>query len=259
MNLLIGTSEKGKKIKHDIGKQPLVLMAGQTGSGKSNLAHSFICSLIKRLGPEELNLFLIDCKKVEFIFYKELSHLFCPVTFCNKSGISKFEKMEKEINRRKQENIKKPFILVVIDEFSDLVCQYPVQLERLVEMIAADGSRVGVGLLLYTSRPAKDVITQKIDKLIETRIGFKTASDIDSQTIIHKRGCTELLGNGDGMYLKYLDSKPLHFQAPLITEEEIKEIIGKIYSHFVKTSSSVKTTEDKSRDKPKPSKNLISE
>jgi len=231
MNISIGSNDEGKEIVHNLTKLPVILMAGQSDSGKSILAHSIICSLIKQYKSSDLKLMLIDCKQVEFIFYKNIPYLFVPVSNCCNSDIVVLDQINKEILRRKQVNIKKPFIFVVIDEFSDLAYQFPAQLESLVDKIAAAGSKTGVGLLLFTSRLDKEVITPKLDKLIETRIGFETASDIDSETIIHQKGCTELLGKGDGLYLRYSDSKPIHFQAPHVTEEEIEETVSIIKSY----------------------------
>jgi len=221
--LVIGQKDDGRLLYHDLEKLPIILMAGTSGSGKTNLANCFIVSLLKRFQPKELNLFLVDCK-VEFIFYKKLPNLFYPVSSSGAEGIRSFKNIEQEIDKRKQANIKTLFILVAIDEFSDLACQYPAQLENLVSKIAKDGAKIGIGLVLYTSIPSRDVITEKIDKVVETRIGFETASDNDSKRIIHQAGCTDLLGNGDGLYLRYIDSKPIRFQAPLITEEELEEL-----------------------------------
>ncbi len=227
--LIVGKKDNGELLYHYIGSYPVICLAGQTGSGKSNMIHSFICSLLRRFNYKNLNLFLVDCKQVEFnYFYKNIPHLFATVEHCAENDINIFDKLLAEIEKRKQQKIKKPYIFVAIDEFSDLAIQFPMQLEKIVEKIADLGSKIGVGLVMNTSRPSRDVITEKIDQAIKTRIGFETASDIDSQMIIKQKGCTELFGNGDGLYLIHTDSKPIHFQSPLITEEEIKETISKI-------------------------------
>lgn len=227
MHLNIGKDENGNEITHDFGKLPVILMAGATGSGKSNLTQHFTCSLIQQFSVEELKLVLFDCKQVEFYNYKNSAYLFNPVGVCTNADLPLFEKLENEIEKRKQNSTNKPYIFIAIDEYSDLMSYCPDKLERLIELIAEHGSMVGIGLVLSTSRPGKDVITEKIDKAVQTRIGLVTASDNDSETIIHQKGCAALLGKGDGLYLRYIDSEPVHFQTPLITEEEIEKIVVK--------------------------------
>lgn len=229
MNLVIGKDKKGKEVLHDLTKLPVILMAGETGSGKSNLTHHFICSLIKQFSQADLKLVLIDCKRVEFdSYYKNSPYLFSTIKYCNKKDSAIFDELTKEICRRMDSKNTKPFIFIAIDEFSDLVCYNPEQLENLVEAVSVSGPKTGIGMVLHTSRSGRDVITKKIDKVVQSRIGLKTASDSDSKMIIHQKGCTKLKGGGDGLYLRCSESPPIHFQAPLITDEDIKKTVNKI-------------------------------
>lgn len=229
MHLIIGKDKNANEITHNLEKLPVILMAGQTGSGKSNLTHYFICSLLEQFSPEELKLVLVDCKQVEFnYFYKDSPYLLSPIIYCYKENVPTFNELMREIDSRKNSKNKKPFIFIAIDEFSDLMYFCPDKMEKLVESVAKDGSEIGMGLVLYTSRPGRDVITEKIDQAVQTRIGLETASDNDSEVIIHQKGCTELKGSGDGLYLRYIDSKPIHFQVPLITKEAIRKAVKSI-------------------------------
>lgn len=222
----IGFDEKQKPIFQDLSKDPVIVMSGATGSGKSNITHNFICSLVLRFKSEYLNFILVDCKRVEFNAYKALSNLFLPIAYCDNSVLEIFKNINNEVSKREKAKKKRPFVFIVIDEFSDLIYQCPLELEKLVEQIVNKGSKLGIGLCMNTCRPSTEVITKKIDQLVNSRIGFAMASEQDSMVIIHQSGCEKLLGQGDGLYLEDKKRIPIHFQAPLITDKEIENIIN---------------------------------
>jgi S-DNA-T family DNA segregation ATPase FtsK/SpoIIIE len=225
--LPIGFDSKGRPHYQNFSQSPILLMAGVTGSGKSNTLHNFICSSIIRFTPQELKLVLIDCKQVEFNNYKDIPHLFSSVKYCSTEDIHIFDKLVGEIDSRRDSKTKKPFIFIVIDEFSDLSCQYPSELEKLVEKISKFGSTTGMGLAMHTSRPSIDVITTNIKSSAHSILGFATGSEIDSKTLIGKSGCEKLLGEGDGLFLPENSQEPIHIQVPLITDQQIKKIVQK--------------------------------
>ncbi len=226
--LLIGEKADKTLVYHDLTKHPVILMTGATCSGKSNMIHSFICSLSQRFNSQDLALALIDCKLVEFDYlYKNIPNLFAPISHCGKSDFRIFKKLDKEIERRKSLSIKKPYIFIAIDEFSDLACQFPSELENLVEKISKYGSGVGIGLSMHTSRPGRDIITKKIDQIIQTRICFATASREDSILVTGREGAEKLSNPGECLYLITKKSEPIHLQTPLITDKEIKQISQK--------------------------------
>lgn len=224
--LIVGKKDDGKLLYHNFSAYPVVLISGQTGSGKSNLIHSFILGLLKKYNSNELKLFLVDCKQIEFGDYKNNSYLFTPVKTCMQNDGQLFDKLFEEINKRKKNRTNKPYIFVAIDEFSDLAIQFLSQLEKLVEEISNFGTKIGIGLAMSTSRPSRDVVTDKIDKLVTTRIGFEFASDTDSQVILYQKGHFGLK-KGEGFYLKNFSANPIHFQSAPIVESEVEKIASK--------------------------------
>lgn len=224
--LPIGFDSKGGCHYHNLSEDPILLMAGYTGSGKTNTLHNFICSLIIRFKLQELKLVLIDCKQVEFnSFYKDIPYLFSPIKYCNKEDILIFNELVKEIDSRRDSKRKKPFIFIVIDEFSDLAYMCRPELEKLVEKIAKYGSETGIGLAMNTSCPSNDVITPVIKSSAHSMLGLATASDVDSTTLIGRTGCEKLQGNGDGLYLPNHLQEPIHIQVPLIKGQQIKKAV----------------------------------
>jgi len=240
--LAIGKDISGNAIVADLDKMPHLLVAGQTGSGKSVMINSVLTSLLFRNSPADLKLILVDPKQVELKPYDEIPHLLTPVITEPEKCISALKWAVAEMERRykalaevgkrniaEYNNLKKeegmPYIVIVIDELADLMMMAARDVEALVVRIAQKSRAVGIHLVLATQRPSVDVITGLIKANIPARIAFKTTSQVDSRTIIDQVGAEKLLGQGD-MLMTLADSpKPRRIQGALIDDNETTKVI----------------------------------
>ena len=223
----IGKKLDGDDVEHNFQKHPIILIGGGSSSGKSNLIQSIICSLISSHKSREMKLYLIDLKKVEFIFYKKLPHLFLPLATSLTQATAGLEKLTAEIVKRIENKTKGPFILVAIDEFADLSLNHTELFENFVQRVAKDGEKTGVGLVIATSNLTPKVITEKIDYSAVSRVGFETASDIDSKLLIKQSGCCGMDKKGSGLYFTCSGTTPVPVQSALITDDEIDTCVEK--------------------------------
>lgn len=242
LTLSIGKDISGTPIVTDLGKMPHILVAGQTGSGKSVMINTILTSLLYRNTPADLKLILVDPKQVELKPYDEIPHLLTPVINEPEKCISALKWAVAEMERRykaladvskrnivEYNNLKKeegmPYIVIVIDELADLMMMAARDVESLIVRIAQKARAVGIHLVLATQRPSVDVITGLIKANIPARIAFKTTSQVDSRTIIDQVGAEKLLGQGD-MLMTLADSpKPRRIQGALIGDEETTKVI----------------------------------
>lgn len=245
----LGKDISGNLIKLNIRDCPHMLIAGSTGSGKSVLLNSMICSLVYHTLPHELRFIMIDPKMVELKVYNGLPHLLTEVITNPKHAIIILKYLVEEMDRRYDlldavgareldkynERVRKarlkeyeelPYIMVVIDEFADLMMAVPRDLEDLIVRLAQKARAVGIHLIIATQRPSVDVITGIIKANFPTRIAFQVASRIDSRTILDTIGAEKLLGKGDMLVL--LSNRPglLRVQGAFISEEEVEKIIA---------------------------------
>jgi len=241
LEFAIGKDISGTPIVADLAKMPHVLVAGQTGSGKSVMINTILTSLLYRNSPADLKLILVDPKQVELKPYDEIPHLLTPVITEPEKCISALKWAVAEMERRyralaevskrnigEYNNLKKeegmPYIVIVIDELADLMMMAARDVEALVVRIAQKARAVGIHLVLATQRPSVDVITGLIKANVPARIAFKTTSQVDSRTIIDQAGAEKLLGQGD-MLLTTADApKPRRIQGALIGEEETAKV-----------------------------------
>ncbi|HZK20583.1 MAG TPA: DNA translocase FtsK [Treponemataceae bacterium] len=242
----------GKKINGDaeiidLAKTPHILIAGATGSGKSVCVNSMILSLLYNRAPSEVRMILIDPKIVELKLYNDIPHLLTPVitepkkafqalqyALCEMErryalldgmGVRDIGSYNKRIKKRKiaTENI--PYIVIIIDEFADLMATTGKELESTIARLAAMSRAVGIHLVLATQRPSIDVITGLIKANIPSRIAFMVASKTDSRIIIDQIGAEKLLGKGDMLYTSTTDPFPTRIQGTFVSDDEVENVV----------------------------------
>jgi S-DNA-T family DNA segregation ATPase FtsK/SpoIIIE len=241
LSIAIGKDISGTAIVSDLAKMPHLLVAGQTGSGKSVMINAILTSLLYRNSPADLKLILVDPKQVEMKPYDDMPHLLTPVITepekcisALKWAVAEMERRYKalaDVNKRNIEeynNVKKeegmPYIVIVIDELADLMMMAARDVEALIVRIAQKARAVGIHLVLATQRPSVDVITGLIKANVPARIAFTTASQVDSRTIIDQVGAEKLLGQGDMLFSTADMPKPKRVQGALIDEPETSKI-----------------------------------
>lgn len=245
----LGLDVSGNTIASDIDRMPHVLIAGQTGSGKSVLLNSWICSFLFRTKPEELRLILVDPKRVELTLYNGIPHLLTEVIVEPKQIISALNWTVAEMENRYKKfalvgvrNIasynslkdveKVPYIILVIDELADLMVFAASEAEELITRIAQMARATGIHLVLATQRPSVDVITGLMKANIPTRIAFSLPSMIDSRVVLDVPGAEKLLGRGDMLFLPPDQAKPRRIQGPYISEKDVHGIVNFLKTKF---------------------------
>ncbi|MDR1655651.1 MAG: DNA translocase FtsK [Treponema sp.] len=245
--VVLGKDITGEAQTIDLTQMPHLLIAGATGSGKSVCVNAMILSILYQRQPAECRLILIDPKIVELKLYNDIPHLLTPVITEPKRAFQALQycicEMErryacldsmgvrdiKSYNRRiKERNIAAehiPYIVIVIDEFADLMATTGKELESTLARLAAMSRAVGIHLVLATQRPSIDVITGLIKANIPSRIAFMVASKMDSRIIIDMVGAEKLLGKGDMLYAGAVDPFPIRMQGAFISEEEVESVV----------------------------------
>ncbi|MDB5186234.1 MAG: cell division FtsK/SpoIIIE [Candidatus Saccharibacteria bacterium] len=241
LGFVIGKDIAGNPIVGDLAKMPHMLVAGQTGSGKSVMINTFLTSLLYHNSPSDLKLILVDPKQVEMAPYNDIPHLLTPVINDPEKCISALKWAVAEMERRlrtmaevgkrnigEYNNLKKeegmPYIVIVIDELADLMMMAARDVEALIVRLAQKARAAGIHLVLATQRPSVDVITGLIKANVPARIAFTVASQIDSRTIIDQMGAEKLLGRGDMLLLTSDMPKPKRVQAALIEDGETMKV-----------------------------------
>ena len=235
-----------------------MLVAGSTGSGKSVCVNSILASILMRAKPDEVNLVLVDPKKVELSIYNGVPHLMVPVVTDPKKANIVLKKIVSEMERRydvfeesKTKNItsynnyidkqneglpesertkRMPYIVVIIDELADLMLVAAKEVEDSIMRITQMARAAGIHLIVATQRPSTDVITGVVKANIPSRISFAVSSGIDSRTILDMVGAEKLLGKGDMLYLPQGENVPIRIQGTFISEEETKAIVDYVCS-----------------------------
>jgi S-DNA-T family DNA segregation ATPase FtsK/SpoIIIE len=257
LEMALGKDVAGNPYTVDLETMPHLLIAGSTGSGKSVCINSIITSLVYRNSPQDLQLLLIDPKRLEMNQYEGIPHLVCEVVTEAKKVIKALSWVIEEMDLRYQllakrgvRNIQSyeedlPYIVVVIDELADLMLTVPQELETAVTKLAQMARAVGIHLVMATQRPSVDVITGVIKANFPCRMAFKVASKTDSRTILDANGAERLLGKGDMLLLPPGTSEPLRVHGAFVSTEETRRMVEflKVQSHLATPAFSLEAIE----------------
>ena len=248
-----GKDIAGKTVVADIEKMPHLLIAGQTGSGKSVCINTIIMSILYKARPSEVKLIMIDPKVVELSVYNGIPHLLIPVVTDPKKAaaalnwaVNEMEERYKKFAEHKARNIigynaqidqiedvpgkdrpeKITQIIVIVDELADLMMTAGTDVEDAIQKLAQKARAAGIHLIIATQRPSVNVITGVIKANIPSRIAFSVASGIDSRTILDETGAEKLLGKGDMLFHPYYISKPVRVQGAFVSDDEVTRVVN---------------------------------
>jgi S-DNA-T family DNA segregation ATPase FtsK/SpoIIIE len=244
LTVWLGKDIGGKAIGTDLAKQPHILIAGTTGSGKSGCVNALLSSILLRATPNEVRLVLVDPKQVELNYYESIPHLMTPVVTSPRLAANVLQNLIREMEQRythmaplRARNIIElnkirvkmgepplPYILCVIDELADLMMVAPTEVEDAIIRLAQKARAVGIHLVLATQRPSADVITGLIKANVPARIAFAVSSQVDSRVILDSGGAESLLGQGDMLFRPVEEGRPKRVQGAFISEEEIEKL-----------------------------------
>ncbi len=272
--VVLGKDILGKAQLIDLVKTPHMLIAGATGSGKSVCVNSLILSILYKRSYHDVKLILVDPKVVELKLYNNIPHLLTPVITEPKKALQALQYCLCEMERRyalldgmgvrdianynqkiKEQKIcteKLPYIVVIIDEFADLMATSGKELETIVARLTAMSRAVGIHLVLATQRPSVNVITGLIKANIPTRIAFMVASRTDSNIIIDTVGAEKLLGRGDMLYASAVDPAPIRIQGTFVTDQEVEDVVNAVKEYgepdYIDDQIFVEDEEEQARD-----------
>ena len=250
LTVALGRDIAGKPVLCDIAKMPHLLIAGQTGSGKSVCINAIINSLLYRTSPEDVRMIMIDPKVVELQCYNVIPHLLIPVvsdphkaagalSWAVAEMLDRYHKMQlKNVREISAYNAKLepgeeklPRIVIIIDELADLMLACKKDVEESIIRLAQLARAAGIHMVVATQRPTVDVITGLIKANIPSRIAFAVSSSIDSRTILDQNGAEKLLGRGDMFYFPTGASAPLRVQGCFLSDAETERVVGFIGEH----------------------------
>lgn len=254
----LGKDISGNIIPADLAKMPHLLVAGSTGSGKSVCINTIIAGILYKAKPEEVKLILVDPKVVELSNYNGIPHLLTPVVTEPKKAASALHWAVAEMERRykafaeshvreinsynAQAQEKMPFIVIIIDELSDLMMVAKVDVEDAILRLAQKARAAGIHLILATQRPSVDVITGIVKANIPSRIAFAVSSQTDSRTILDMGGAEKLLGKGDMLFYPIGFNKPVRVQGAFVSDAELNKIVDFIVKQSIPVNYSEEVT-----------------
>ena len=237
--IALGKSISGMPIVGDLTAMPHLLIAGTTGSGKSVCINTIIVSLLYKLNPDLCKFILIDPKMLELSTYEGIPHLLTPVITDAKKATSALAWTVKEMNNRyklmskvgvrnidgynAKHRLKMPYIVVVVDEMSDLMLVAGKEIENYIQKLSQMARAAGIHIIMATQRPSVDVITGTIKANFPTRVSFQVSSKIDSRTILGEQGAEQLLGKGDMLFMSSAN-RIIRIHGPYVSEQEIERI-----------------------------------
>ena len=237
--IALGKSISGQPIVGDLTTMPHLLIAGTTGSGKSVCINTIIVSLLYKLNPDDCKFILIDPKMLELSSYEGIPHLLSPVITDAKKATAALGWTVKEMNNRYKlmskvgvrnidgynlkHKLKMPYIVVVVDEMSDLMLVAGKEIENYIQKLSQMARAAGIHIIMATQRPSVDVITGTIKANFPTRVSFQVSSKIDSRTILGEQGAEQLLGKGDMLFMSSAN-RIFRIHGPYVSEKEIEKI-----------------------------------
>lgn len=284
--LALGKTIDGTPYFANLASMPHLLIAGQTGSGKSVGINAMICSILMRATPQEVKLIMIDPKMVEMGIYADIPHLLTPVVVDPEEAANALKwavhEMEERYrllaahNHRSLEHFNRavrlgqlhgtedspalqplPFIVILIDELADLMMVARGEVEESIARIAQKSRAVGIHLILATQRPSVDIITGVIKSNLPCRLSYRVSQRNDSRIILDGNGAEKLLGKGDGLFLPPGTSRLVRIHAPFLSENEIMDLIGFLkqqghpqYQHQILKSGEEMEADSTQRNKP---------
>jgi DNA segregation ATPase FtsK/SpoIIIE, S-DNA-T family len=240
--MALGKDITGRAVIGDLCKMPHLLVAGATGSGKSVCLNAIIASLLVSATPDQMQMLMIDPKRVELSVFQGIPHLISdPIADPRLAAGALFEmtkEMESRYERFAKASVRKieeynakypgeglPYVVIVIDELADLMLVAPARVETTIMRLAQLGRATGIHLVVATQRPSVDVITGLIKANVPSRIAFAVSSQADSRVILDLNGAERLLGRGDMLYLPIDAPKPVRAQGALITGSEVGRLV----------------------------------
>jgi DNA segregation ATPase FtsK/SpoIIIE, S-DNA-T family len=258
--LFLGKDSEGKPLAHDLADMPHLLIAGTTGTGKSVCLNALIISMLMTRRPDELKMLLIDPKKNEFSDYRKIPHLMHPVITDEQKAtavlawaVDKMEERYDLLSRARVRNLaqynelgmeeilarvqpdeeekeripeKLPYIVLVIDEFGDLIMQTKREAETYIVRLAQKARAAGIHLVLATQRPTVDIVTGLIKSNLPGRLCFKVASRMDSRVVLDEMGADKLLGKGDMLFLLPGNNHLVRAQCTYVASQEITKVVA---------------------------------
>ncbi len=287
LTFAVGKDIEGNIIIGDIAKMPHMLVAGTTGSGKSVFTNSIILSILYHASPDEVKLILIDPKKVEFPIYNKIPHLLIPVVTeplkaagalgwavnemnkrylmfeaNNVKNLQEFNDMVLEERNKpveEQDEVRAkidllPQIVIVVDEFADLMMAARSEVEDSVLRLAQLARAAGIHMIIATQSPRADVLTGLIKSNIPSRVSLSVSSNVDSRVILDESGAEKLLGNGDLLYKPVGVKKPIRMQSGYAATSEIREVVNFLKNeHTAEYSDEVIAEVEENTPQPKDS------
>lgn len=241
----LGLDPDGQPVMLALQEAPHLLIAGQTGAGKSNMIHAILCSLLSALSPDELQLCLIDVKRVELGCYENVTHVQAKIADDPYLAISHLQGLIEAMERRylllqeagardlsecnamlKAAGLAPiPFLVCVVDELAELMMASRKEAETLIVRLLQKGRAAGIHLILATQSPRVEVVTGLLKVNCPSRIAFSVPTMTDSRVVLDQNGAEKLLGKGDGLF-SLAGLPPIRFQAPLVTAVELNHIIA---------------------------------
>ncbi len=245
LTIILGKNTTGGNVLFDIAKCPHLLIAGATGAGKSVFINTLVVSLLFKASYEELNFLMIDPKRLELTPFEELPHLICDVVYDAKKAsialkwaVSEMERRYRELQKAGVKNIEQhnerlkkqnqkpmPYLVIIIDELSDLMLTSPKDIETSIIRLSQMARACGIHLVIATQRPSVNVVTGVIKANMPSRIAFLVSSKVDSRTILDANGAEELLGNGDMLFMPPGQGRLARIHGSYISEDEIKKVL----------------------------------